>query len=235
MAILALKVAARYKDKKKLESGNTVYMYSERQIALRNKKKADRLEKLRGKIKSLRSQVKKDLRSDDPETALTALAVALADHTFERVGNEASAKGERTEDGEKHYGITTFLKDHVSFKGAGATISYVGKSGVKQKKSVTDASIVRALKNAYARAEADSLFSPAGGKVDAGKVNAYLKKFDITAKDLRGFHANRLMQENLRKVRGKGGALREDPKKREAQLKKELKKALELTAAAVAH
>ena len=225
----AHRVAARFKSKKRLESGNTVYVYSPRQVALRNSEKAGRLEKLRGSIKSLRSQVRKDLTSDDPDTALTALAVALIDHTYERVGNNGSAE-ERG-----HYGVTGWQRDHISFGKGKATIQYVGKSGVKQKKTVTDGRILAALKDAYEGCDGDSIFSHGVGKVDASKVNSYLKQFDVTAKDLRGFHANREMQSALRTVRSKGGALPEDRDEREAQLKKEFEKALEITAEAVGH
>lgn len=229
MASFAQRLAARFKSKKKLESGNTVYVYSPRQVALRNSEKAARLEKLRGSIRHLRSQVRKDLSSEDPETALTALAVALIDHTYERVGNDGSAE-ERG-----HYGVTGWQRSHISFGKGRATIRYVGKSGVKQKKTVTDARILAALKDAYEGCEGDEIFTYSLGKVDAGKVNEYLKKFDITAKDLRGFHANREMQTALREVRTSAGALPDDPKAREDQLKKEFKQALKRTSEAVGH
>lgn len=233
----ASRVAARYKSKKKIPGSDTiVYEYSEQQVARRNNQKADRLEKLRKNMSSLRSQVKKDLKSDDPDKALTALAVALIDHTFERVGNETSAKGESTESGEKHFGVTTWQKRHISFGRGKATIKYVGKSGVKQTKEVTDKAIVSALRDAYEACEEDKgLFCYDSGKVDAKKVNAYLKKFDITAKDLRGFHANSIMQERLKAIRSKGGKLSEDKKEREVQLKKEFKEALEITAEEIGH
>lgn len=202
-------------------------------MARRNNEKADRLEKLRKRISGLRSKVKKDLRSDDPDVALTALAVALIDHTYERVGNEGSAKGESTESGEKHFGVTTWQKDHVSFGRGKATLKYVGKSGVKQSKEVTDKAIVTALRNAYEACEDGNLFCHAAGKVTAKSVNEYLKKFDITAKDLRGFHANSEMMTRLKKIRS--GKLPEDKKEREKQLKEEFKQALEETAEAVGH
>lgn len=230
----ATRIAARYKSKKKIPGSDTVvYEYSERQVARRNNEKAGRLEKLRKQMSGLRSQVKKDLKSDDPDTALTALAVALIDHTYERVGNEGSAKGESTESGEKHYGVTTWQKSHISFGRGKATIKYVGKSGVKQTKDVTDKAIVSALKDAYEACGEDGLFCYDSGKVDAKKVNAYLKKFDITAKDLRGFHANSEMMTRLKKIRS--GKLPEDKKEREKQLKEEFKQALEETAEAVGH
>ncbi len=229
MTSIAARVAARYKSKKKLESGNTLYQYSERQVALRNSKKAERLEKLRKSVHKLRAQVKKDLQSGDPERVLTALAVGLMDHTAERVGNSESAE-ERG-----HFGVTGWQRSHVSFGKGKATVSYTGKSGVKQKKDITDKSLISALKDAHAACEGDDLFCQDTVTVDAPKVNAYLEAFDITAKDLRGLHANTVMQQELKAVRSKGGELPTDHKKREKQLKAEFKKALEAAAEAVGH
>lgn len=207
------------------EKGNTIYTYSERQVAHRNRKKAERLEKLEKSIHKLRAQVKKDLQSGDPDRLLTALAVALIDETYERVGNEESAE-------EGHFGVTGWTKDHVSFGKGKATISYVGKAGVKHKKTVADKLALKALKDAYEGCK-DSLLSYEGGRVTASKVNAYLKQFDVTAKDLRGYHANLEMRERLQEARK--GKLPEDPKERKAQLKDEFKEALEATAKAVGH
>lgn len=229
MTSIVSRVAARYKSKKKLESGNTLYQYSERQIALRNSKKAERLENLRKSVHKLRAQVKKDLKSEDPEKVLTALAVGLMDHTAERVGNDESAE-ERG-----HFGVTGWQKGHVSFGKGKATVSYTGKSGVRQKKTVSDKLLVSALRDAHAACEGDDLFCHDTVTVDAAKVNGYLKKFDITAKDLRGLHANTVMQQELKSVRSKGGELPTDVKKREKQLKAEFKEALEAAAAAVGH
>lgn len=239
MNTLTLRVAARfqsarYKQKKKVRSEDggqtTVYVYSEKQIAHRNREKAKRIQKLSKSIHGLRSKIKKDLKSSDPETMLTALAVSLMDTTFERVGNSGSA-----DDG--HFGVTGWQKKHVSFKSNGAFIKYVGKSGVKQEKKVSDAGIRKALKDAYEAMDDDDscLFHWDGGKITASKVNAYLEPFDITAKDLRGFHANQEMRDRLKAVRSGGKNLSEDKKAREKQLKDEFKKALEETAEAVGH
>lgn len=224
-------VVAKYKSKKRVKTQDgdtmTVYEYSDRQIAQRHKEKAKRYDKLKGKIGDLRAKVKKDLKASDPETMLTALAVALMDHTYERVGNDESAK-----DG--HFGVTGWQRKHISF-GKKTTINYVGKSGVKHKKEITDAALKRALKDAYEAVEGDDteILSWEGGRVTAEKVNAYLKDFGVTAKDIRGFHANAEMQERLKAVRK--GKLPEDKKEREKQLKEEFKKALEETAEAVGH
>jgi uncharacterized FlaG/YvyC family protein len=229
---MASRVAARYKSKKKIKTQKgkemTVYEYSDRQIANRNRAKAKKLEKLSKSIGELRKKVKRDMRSSDPEKMLLGLAVALMDHTYERVGNEESAK-----DG--HVGVTGWQRKHVSFGRGGVTIKYVGKSGVEHKKKITDAGIKNALRDAYEAVEDDDagLFSWEGGSVTAEKVNAYLKPFGVTAKDIRGFHANNLMREAL--VEARKGKLPEDKKARAKQLKAEFLKALDETAATVGH
>lgn len=229
---LILRVAARARYKKRMlsEEGNPIYLYSERQVANRNKKKAERIEKLKKSIDSLRSQVEKDLTAEEPKKRLTALAVALIDHTYERVGNEGSAE-------EGHYGVTGWLKKHIKMNSSSATVTYVGKSGVKHEKKVTDAKILKALKKALGESKgADTgIFDHEEGVVDAKAVNAYLKPFDVTAKDLRGYHANREMQEQLRELRKKGGKLPKDKKEKEKVLKEEFKEALEYVAEAVGH
>lgn len=231
----AERLAARYKEKKKNPNGgDPIYLYSEKQVAERNKQKADRLHKLSGQIHKLRAQVKKDLKSDDRSTALTALAVALMDHTAERVGNETSKEGDN-EDGKPHFGVTTWQKSHVSFGKGKATIKYTGKSGVKQEKTVDDAAILSALRKAYDECEDGSIFCHGDGKIDGSKVNDYLKDFDITAKDIRGFHANDGMRAALKSVRSKGGKLPEDKKEREDKLKDEFKEALEMVAEDLGH
>ncbi len=231
---LTLRVAARYQKKKKVKTKDgdemVVYEYSEKQVANRNREKAKRIEKLRNKIEDVRSKVKKDMKSSDPEKMLTALAVALMDHTFERVGNDESA-------GDGHFGVTGWQRKHISFGKSGVTVKYVGKSGVKQEKRVTDPAIKKALRDAYEASDDEdaSIFEYEGGKVTAEKVNAYLDEYDISAKDIRGMHANCEMQDRLREVRKKGGKLPEDKKEREKQLKEEFKDALRTPADAVGH
>lgn len=228
--ILRVAARARYKEKKISDEGNTIYLYSERQVANRNKKKAERIEQLKSSIGKLRTQVDKDLSSEDTKTRLTALAVALIDHTYERVGNEGSADA-------GHYGVTGWLKKHIKMNAKGATVTYVGKSGVKHEKKVTDAKILKALRKVHADVEGQDtgLFDHEDGTVDAKTVNAYLKPFKVTAKDLRGYHANREMQENLRAIRSKGGKLPSEKKAKEKKLKEEFKEALEIVAEAVGH
>lgn len=222
------RVAAKYKDKKTIKTPKgkemVVYEYSDRQIANRNREKAEQVEKLRHSIGDLRKQIQKDLKSDDEKTKAVALAIGLMDATFERVGNDQSA-----EDG--HFGVTGWRKKHLTFGDGKVTIRYTGKSGVKHEKVVETPASVKALK------EAVKDKGPEDEVVDASAedVNSYLEKFSITAKDLRGYHANDEMTKNLKNIRSNGGKLPEDKKEREEKLKAEFKKALKETAEAVGH
>lgn len=221
-------VIAKYKSKVTLDSGNTVYQYSSRQIALRNRRKAEQIVKLEKAISKLREQVRRDLTSDDLEKALVALVVGLIDETYERVGNQESAD-------EGHFGVTGWQRNHVTFGQGPAKIRYVGKSGVKHEKTVSSAALLKALHKAYDAVDGKDtpIFEQAG--VNAQKVNDYLAKFDVTAKDIRGFHANKEMLSALRTLRRENGSLPKNRDERKEALKKEFEKALENTAKIVGH
>lgn len=230
----AVRVAARYKSKKKVETKDgddiTVYEYSDRQIANRHREKAERVEHLRQHMSDLRDCVRADLKSKDTHKRMVALVVSLMDQTCERVGNDDSAK-----DG--HFGVTGWKVSHVTFKGDKATIKYVGKSGVDHTKTVDHGPTVTALKDLVkGRGKDDSIFDADDAKVTADDVNQYLKKFDVTAKDIRGFRANDEMCKALREVRAKGPKdLPRDRKERDKILKAEFKQALEQVAETVGH
>lgn len=228
----ASQAQSKYKDKKVVKNQDgedtTVYEYSERQVALRDKDKADRIQKLRQRRSDLIKQVKQDFKSKDEKTRLTALAVALIDHTYERPGNEDSA-----DDG--HYGVTGWLKKHVTFSGSKATVSYVGKSGVKQKKTVNDAAAVKLLKEITKGKKPDEqIFASDGATITAKDINAYLPE-GITAKDLRGLHANEAVRKRLKEIRAKGPKLPADRKEKDRILKDEFKRAVDAAAEIVGH
>ena len=181
--------------------------------------------------------VRKELGSSDKKTARVALAICLINETYERVGNETSAAGENSDtDSTPHLGVTGWAKQNISFKGSKATIKYRGKSSVDHVKVVDDPEIVKALKAAVKDCSSaeDCVFHWDGGKITAKDVNEKLKSFgDLTAKDLRGWHANRLMKEELARVRN--GPLPTEKKERQEKLKAEWKKALETTAKEIQH
>lgn len=219
---------ARYQDKKVVEDEDgeerSIYTYGPRQVGNRNKKKAERIEKLRKSIAALRKKVRADLSAKDETRRAVALAVALMDETYERPGNEGSA-----EDG--HFGVTTWQQRHVTFGSNQATIRYVGKSGVRQEKIVETPSVLKALRAACKDKDGKACVVD----VAAADVNEYLRDFDVTAKDLRGFHANEMMKERLRSVRSEGPELPRLRREREPILRKEFQQALKETAKDVGH
>lgn len=228
-----IEAKAKYKDKHEDKDGNVHYEYSPKQVEHRHREKAKRVENLRTSMPKLRKQVEKDLGSDDPKTKLTALAIALIDETYERPGNDTSAA-----DG--HVGVTGWQAGQVSFGGKGATIKYTGKSGVKHEKKVTNSKIVKALRELTSdKGKTTKILSfDCEGKescVSASDVNSYLKDFGVTAKDLRGYHANDEMKSRLRALRDKGPTLPRSRKEKDEILKKEFDAALKETAEAVGH
>jgi len=227
--ILSIREAKNYVEKRKEESGNITYVYSKKHIENRNKKKMKRIKSLSKSLSKLRSQIRKDLQSGDLKTKYTALAVALIDETYERVGNSASARNL------KHYGVTTWMKKHFTIRDGKATIKYVGKSGVKQKKTVSEKGTLKVLKELLKdKRPNDKVFKGDDYSINADNINAYLKKFKITAKDIRGLHANEEMRKALKQVR-KGKLPPKGEKERDKKLKEEFKSALELAAAEVGH
>ena len=215
-----------YKSKKKVKNQkgeeSVVYEYSESHVQKRTEKKVDKVNHLSKSIDDVVAQAKKDLKSEDLKVKMPALAVLLINHTYERVGNEGSA-----EDG--HYGVTTWKKKHLKFSGGKATLTYVGKSGVDHVKEVSDATIVSELKAlAKGKGDNDYLFCDTEEQCStrASEVNEYLKQFDITSKDLRGYHANRIMLEKLKDL---------SPAKDEKDRKRQFLDALDATAEEVGH
>jgi len=230
----AEKTASKYLEK--IENGDSkpIYHYSDQHLKKREEGKAGQVQHSRAIRPSLSRKVRKDLSSEDPKVSMPALAVACIDRTYERVGNEGSAK-------EGRFGVTGWKKKHISFRGDVATLEYVGKSKVKQKKEIKDAAIVKVLKKlSRGKAPSDFLFSwktPEGEekRLNAREVNSYLEPFKITAKDLRGFHANREMAIRLKAKRKEGGVLPKDPEERKKALQKEFKEALKEASEIVGH
>jgi DNA topoisomerase IB len=180
----------------------------------RREKKTRSVRKLADEIHKLRAKVSADLKSDDQKTRMTALAVALMDKTAERVGNDASAK-----DG--HFGVTGWQGKHVAVEGNKITLKYVGKSGVDQDKSFTDARLAKMIKECKSRCKSGDclLCTPDGFRIRADRVNRYLKEFGVTAKDIRGYAANSLM---VKLLKGKASPDKDERKKKFQEVIKEV-------------
>lgn len=157
-------------------------------------KKRGHIEHLANSIQKLRGNVTRDMKSEDEKERLTALVVAIIDRTAERVGNEASS----SEKG--HFGVTGFRKKNVYIDGNTVTLKYKGKSGVLHEKSFSDEAIANALRSAIKNSPNKHVFTTSDGfKIKADRVNRYLDEYGISAKDLRGYHANKYIITKLEK------------------------------------
>lgn len=146
---------------------------------------------MRDNINRLKYRVREDLSSENEKERLTALIIRIMLYTGERIGNHASA-------GIGHFGISELKPRHVRVIGDKVIFDYIGKSGVNHTKQFTDskvAALIKVLKQDNSR----YLFETSGGfRIKASRVNRYLKGFEITSKDIRGFNSNKFMLMKLR-------------------------------------
>jgi DNA ligase D-like protein (predicted 3'-phosphoesterase) len=182
-----------YEKKEKSESGGTIYKYKEDHIKKRWNEKIEKLKKLEKELKKVRKQYEKDLNSDDDRTRAIAAIVGIMDDTAMRIGNEDSAK-------EGTFGASTLKVKHVKGKGNKMTFDFPGKGAIEQNVVLENSKVIKVIRDLMKGKKSDDfIFEIDGKKIWDRAVNRYLSKFDISAKDLRGFHANRLMKEMLKK------------------------------------
>lgn len=186
-------------------------------IEARWRKKKHRIMELSHGIRRLRTNVSRDInQGEDEKKFLTALVIAVMLETAERIGNDDSADN-------GHFGVTGFSKSNISISGNTVTLDYVGKSGVQHEKCFTNERVAKALKRAIKNSAANFVFTTTNGlRIKSGQVNRYLKEFDVTSKDLRGFLANTMTIQKLNKIQPE-----QDDKKRKKQLNKILKQVAE--------
>ena len=158
-------------------------------------KKKDALENLANNISRLRTNLSKDLKEGDEKKKLTALVIKIMDETGERVGNDESANN-------GHFGVTGLKKKHIKVNGSNVKFKYVGKSGVEHEKELNDSTIASALKDAISHSPSEYVFETSQGfRIKNDRVNRYLNNFNVSAKDLRGYSANKWIITKLRSVK----------------------------------
>ena len=181
-----------YKEKKKTDKGY-VWVYDEKHIEKRWKEKKDKLKNLEKNLKKVRDKYQEDLTSEDPKTRAIAAIVGIMDDTAMRIGNEDSAK-------EGTYGASTLKVKHVKGGPGKMTFDFPGKGAVEQNVTLENNKVIKVVRDLMkGKKKDDFIFEVDGTKIWDRTVNRYLKPFGISAKDLRGFHANRLMKETLKK------------------------------------
>lgn len=158
-------------------------------------KKKDALENLANNIQRLRTNLSKDLKEGDEKERLTALVVKIMDETGERVGNDESADN-------GHFGVTGLKKKHIKVNGSNLKFKYTGKSGVEHEKEINDSTLANAMREAIKNSPSEYVFETSDGfRIKNDRVNRYLNRFDVSAKDLRGYSANKWIITRLKSVK----------------------------------
>lgn len=152
------------------------------------RRKFERMLRFAAALPRLRAGIDRDLRGRRlTRVRVTAAVVHLIDLQLFRVGSEAYAKKHRS------FGVTTLRRDHVHVKSHTAEFDFVGKSGVRHRRRVTDERLVRVLARLRDETQGPDLFSfvdEEGNEhaLSSRHVNRYVKRrmgAEFTAKDFR--------------------------------------------------
>ncbi len=109
------------------------YIYHEKWEEYRARSRYRKIEEFGRRLPELRERIDSDLRKREPcRTRTVALACAILDTTFMRVGQEAYER----ENGS--YGLTTLRRDHAEIGAVRVTFEYIGKSGAERKVQFSD-------------------------------------------------------------------------------------------------
>lgn len=168
------------------------YIYHPDWERQRDARKLERLQILSAVVSRVRKKVNADLSSPKGSERLAeALAVALIDRTAMRIGRERYLRENGTR------GASTLLKSDLTLKGALIKLAFKGKGGKAMRYEFTDQKIAGALRRIMTlRGRRLFQFRDDDGRIKPLKpemVNAYLREIcdaDISAKDLRMFHAS---------------------------------------------
>ena len=177
------KVQARGYD----SSGRLQLIYSASFRMKQEKLKFNRILRFAKKLPKLRKQIEKDLaRKRLSKEKVLACIVKLIDQAYFRVGNERYATEHQT------YGVTTLRSKHTTVQGSTVIFDFVGKSGQKHHKKLSDPQLARIIK------QLDELpgheifrYQDKDGRMHdlhAADVNKYIKRHmgdEFTAKDFR--------------------------------------------------
>lgn len=120
--------------------GTWQYKYSLEHSAEKDIIKFQRFKDFDAKIGEIREQIAGDMSSTDSKKADAAAVLSIIDKTGFRVGGEKDTKT-----AEKHYGISNLNADHISVKGNEVSLSFLGKSGKDNEKTIRDTPLANYL------------------------------------------------------------------------------------------
>jgi DNA topoisomerase-1 len=177
------------------EKDRKQYRYHENWSSYSTKLKYKQLRSFGQFLPNLRERYKRDLEQADwPKQKVLALAVAVMDELYIRVGNSQYTEANST------YGLTTLRRKHLEINGNELELNYIGKSGVSQNLKLTKKRLVRLLK-ACSQLPGYEIFrykeNDSWSTLDSSDINEYLNQnaeddHYFTAKYFRTWGANGL-------------------------------------------
>lgn len=177
------KILARGLD----SSGRKQAIYNPKFRAKKDQQKFDRILRFAQALPVLRQQITEDLARHklDKEKVLACI-VKLIDEAYFRVGNEQYARDNHS------YGITTLRSKHTDVTNTTVTFDFVGKSGKRHVKEISNAQIARIIKK-LDELPGHEIFRYIGDDgqmydLHSNDVNTYIKAHmgeEFTAKDFR--------------------------------------------------
>jgi DNA topoisomerase-1 len=168
-------------------AGRKQYRYHPDWTSRRSNTKYFRLLEFGKALPNARKQIAKDLRRKAfDERKVLAICSEVMQKTLIRIGNESYKKTYGS------YGLSTLKDHHFKQNGVKATLSFVGKKGVKQEIELNDKNLIKLIKRCKDVPGQELFQFYTDGKmhkaIDSGMVNNYIREItncDFTAKDFR--------------------------------------------------
>ena len=214
-------------------AGRWQYLYHEKYVRLRERKKLTRLIKFAQNLPALRKTVASHLRLPDlPRERVMAAILRILSASFIRPGSQVYA------DENGSYGIATLRPKHVRVRGDLIIFDFAGKSGVQQHREFRDRAVARIVRELL-RHPAREVFEYQNGEgkfVDVKRrhINDYVKEVmggNFTAKDFRTWAGTLICACAL--ARAPSDLNDEELKKNSAPIKRQLVAAIKETAEAL--
>ncbi len=169
------------------KAGRMQYIYNPKFRARQEKEKFERILRFARGLPKMRRVTTEHLQLPGlPREKVLACIVQLMDKAYFRVGNEEYAKENQ------HYGLTTLRSKHTDVKGDTIIFDFVGKSGQKHLKEITDKRLAKIVKklDELPGYEIFKYVGEDGGLKDihSEDVNLYIKEVmgeEFSAKDFR--------------------------------------------------
>lgn len=174
------------------EKDRKQYRYHQNWSSYSTKLKYKQLHSFGQFLPKLRKKYKQDLSKKDwPKEKVLALAVAIMDEIYIRVGNSQYTAENNT------YGLTTLRRKHIGINGNALELNYIGKSGVSQNLKLTKKRLVKLLKDCSQLPGYEIFRYRENGSwctLDSSEINEYLNQSAddhyFTAKYFRTWGAN---------------------------------------------